>query len=157
MALNELSLLGSLLGEGFFADKVVATLTKEKEVMGPQERTILGRIVSSMKRIERGKEHVDTGRLDSEAVESIGAYYKAMISFQVLLKGIGVVDEQKFRTLLDQINKEIQNSLENNRIDPRRLATTIDFFKAVQRGTLSEASRHWAREVEVLQWPTLVR
>lgn len=156
MAINELSLLGSLLGEGFFADKVVATLTKEKEVMGPQERTIFGRIVSFMKRIEHGKEHVDTGRLDSEAVESIGAYYKAMISFQVLLKGIGV-DEQKFRTLLDQINEEIQNSLENNRIDPRRLATVIDFFKAVQRETLSEASRHWAREVEVLRWPTLVR
>jgi len=155
LALSELSLLGSLLGEGFFADRVVVTLSSEKAI-GSSEREMLNRIVSFMGKIERGKEHVDTGRLSSEAVESIGAYYKAMINFQALLKGMGMMDEKKFQHLLKQIYDEVGNSLENNRIEPARLKTTIDFFKAVQRGTLSETSRHWAKEFEVLRWPTQV-
>jgi len=151
VSLNDLSYMGNLLGEGFFADNVITILGAEKDV-GPKESKILNRITSFMNKIKRGKQQVDTGQLDSEAVESIGAYYKAIITFQALTQKIEVAEDQNFKKLVEQINEEVRISLANNKIEPMKLENTIGFFKAIQRETLIETSRYCTKESEVFSW-----
>lgn len=148
---NEISDLSEVLGEGFFADRVVRTLAKSKHV-GTPEREVLERVLNFTEKIQRGKRQVNTGRLSSDAVESIGAYYRAIVTLQALTRRTEEVTEKKIDELINRMREEVEDTLQRKVIDPSKVKDTCAFFESIQRGTLKEVGEYYRSRIEVLTW-----
>jgi hypothetical protein len=154
MKYNEVSNLSDILEEGFFSDRVVDLLKERRPVDSSGQKTLC-EILAFIEKARSGEEQVNTGKLSSDAVDSIGAYSRAINMIAYLLTAS---DQEKkaLENLLDTIDKEVKTAIENNTIEPKKLGTTFAFFKFVKNQTLREASSYYSRKVEVIQWPSLL-
>jgi len=152
---DEVTDLSGILAEGFFADKVVNILAQRKHA-DPSDTEVLERILSFTEKVEEGQRQVDTGRLSGDAVESIGAYYRAIITLQALMRKTEEVTEEKLDKLIEKMRKEVKNTLRTKEIDPAKVESTRVFFSLIQRGTLKEVGKHYGSRIEVLTWPKRV-
>ena len=148
---HEISTLSDVLGEGFFADRVVRTLAQHKRIT-VSDREVLGRILRFTEKIERGQHQVNTGKLSSDAVESIGAYYRAIVTLQALTTRTEEITEGMLDELIKKMKKEVENALQRREIDPAEVKSTRTFFEFIQRGTLSEVGKYYGSRIEVLTW-----
>lgn len=149
---NEVSKLSDVLGEGFFADRVVRILAQRKPA-DAADKEVLERILGFMKKIRKGQDQVNTGRLSSDAIESISAYHRAITTLQAITRGTEEVTEKKLDKLMEKMRKEVKNVLNRGIIDPSKVKNTRSFFEYIQRGTLSEVGKYYGSRIEVLAWP----
>lgn len=147
----EISDLSSVLGEGFFADKAVRTLAQQKRIT-ESDGEILERILRFTEKIQKGKDQVNTGRLSNDAVESIGAYYRAIVTLQALIKRTEEVKEKKLDELINKIREEVKSAMQRKEIDPSEVKNTRTFFEFIRRSTLSESGKYYGSRVEILTW-----
>ena len=154
MKYNEVSNLSDILEEGFFSDKVV-DLLKEKNALDASSEKILNEILNFVEKARSGEKQVDSGKLGSDAIDSIGAYNRAinMIAYQSISKD---KERKALEEMLNSIEREVKTAIEKRTIDPDNLKTTLAFFKFVKNQTLHEASSYYSRKVEVVQWPSLL-
>jgi len=154
MKYNEVSNLSDILEEGFFSDRVVDLLKEKRPVDTNSEKTLC-EILSFVEKARRGEKQVSTGKLGSDAIDSIGAYSRAinMIAYQPTAEK---KEKKALEELLASIDREVKTSIEKRTIEPSNLKTTLGFFKFVKTQTLREASSYYSRKVEVVQWPSLL-
>jgi hypothetical protein len=145
---TEISDLSEILGEGFFADRVISTLDQHKQ-MSESDREILERILKFIEKIEKGQRQVNTGRLSSDAMESITAYYRAIVALHAITGG---TKEAKLDELISKIKEEVEDTLRKKEIIPSKLRTTHTFFEFIQDATLHEAGNYYGSRVEVFNW-----
>lgn len=124
---TQISDLSEILAEGFFADKVVDALTQHKK-MSEYEKEIFERVLKFIEKVEKGQQQVTTGRLSSDAVESIGAYYRAIVTLQAISKKTEEMTEAKLDELISEIKKEVESALRKKEIVPSELKNTYAFF-----------------------------
>ena len=157
MKYNEILSLSEVVGEGFFADKVVNLLDKRKAI-NKNDEILLGEVLNFVEKAKKGRRQVESGRLGSDALDSIGAYRRAIriIATQSFSEGLQRPAKQAFREMLDGIKLEVQAAIKDKRIDPVSLEKTRDFFEQIRLQTLSEASRYYSKKVEVVSWPSLL-
>lgn len=157
MKYNEIHTLSEVLEEGFFADKVVDLLKARKSIASNDQKT-LQEILSFVKKARKGERQVVSGKLGSDALDSIGAYSRAlsMIAFQSIAEGAMRADRKALEEMLKEIEGEVKNAVERKTVDPNCFRQTLDFFRFVRSQTLSEASKYYARKVEVVSWPSLL-
>jgi len=149
---TEFNEISNLLGEGFFADRVVSILQKPG-IIDSTSNEVLSRVKYFLKKVLEGQEQVKSSSLSSDTVESIDAYQRAMIAFRtVLTKKSEDVTKAKFKELINQMDDEVNSAIENKCIAPDKVETTLDFFKFVSRETLVESSEFFTHRV-VLKWP----
>lgn len=149
---NEISNLSDAIGEGFFADRVVRILAQRKHA-DAADVEVLERILRFTEKIQKGQHQVNTGRLSSDAVESIGAYHRAIVTLQALMRRTEEVTEKKLDELLKSMRKEVEDTLGRRVIVPSKVKKTRTFFESIQRGTLSEVGEYYGSRIEVLKWP----
>ena len=157
MKYNEILNLSEVLGEGFFADKLLGLL-KERKSLGPNDQKLLRGVLNFVKKARKGERQVKSGRLSSDALDSIGAYHRAIsiIAFQSISEGSQRAEKKVFNEILNAIESEVKEAIERQRVDPHYLKQTLTFFEFVRSQTLSEASKYYSRKVEVVSWPSLL-
>ena len=157
MKYNEILSLSEVVGEGFFAGRVV-DLLESRKTMSTNDKELLEEVLSFVEKAKKGKRQVESGRLGSDALDSIGAYRRAIriIAIQSFREGLERSTKQAFQELLDGIKLEVQATIEDKRVDPDSLEKTRDFFKQIRLQTLNEASKYYSRKVEVISWPSLL-
>lgn len=157
MKYNEISDLSDILEEGFFSDKVV-DLVKEKRQWDSDSEKILVEILHFVEKARSGEKQVNSGKLSSDAIDSIGAYSRAinMIAYHSIAQKGRNEERKALEDMLNSIDKEVRRTLERHSIDPNCLKITLQFFEFVKDQTLHEASRYYSRKVEVIQWPSLL-
>ena len=157
MKYNEILNLSEVLGEGFFADKVVALL-KERKSLGPNDQNLLRGILNFVKKAKQGERQVKSGRLSSDALDSIGAYHRAIsiIAFQSIAEVSKKGEKKVLNEILEAIESEVKGAISRRIVDPHDFRQTLTFFEFVRNQTLSEASTYYARKVEVVTWPSLL-
>ena len=154
---NEISNLSDILEEGFFSDKVVDMIKDRRQLDRENEKTLVG-ILEFVEKARSGEKQVNSGRLSSDAIDSIGAYNRAinMIAYQSIAEGQRNVEKKALENMLNSIDEEVKTTIKKHVIDPNNLKVTLQFFKFVKDQTLHEASRYYSRKVEVVQWPSLL-
>ncbi len=157
MKYKEISNLSDILEEGFFSDKVV-DLLKEKRALDSNSEKTFAEILRFVEKVRSGEKQVTSGKLSSDAVDSISAYSRAinMIAYQSIAQGERTAERKALEDMLTSIYQEVKRALEKHIIDPNSLSVTLNFFKFVKDQTLHEASRYYSRKVEVVQWPSLL-
>jgi len=157
MKYNEMLNLSEVVGEGFFADRVVNLLEKRQTLASDDEK-LLREVLNFIAKAKKGKRQVESGRLSSDALDSIGAYHRAIriITIHSIEEGLTRPIRQAFQEMLGQIKSEVQLTIKDKMINPDSIKTTTNFFKLVGQQTSSEASRYYSKKVEVLSWPNLL-
>lgn len=157
MKYNEILNLSEVLGEGFFADKVV-DLIKERKTIRPNDEKLLRGILNFVRKAKKGERQVESGRLSTDALDSIGAYHRAIsiIAFQSLSEGSKKAEKKVFGEILEAIESEVKEAIKRQIVDPHDLKQTLTFFAFVRSQTLSEASTYYSKKVEVVSWPSLL-
>jgi len=157
MKYNGILDLSEVVGEGFFADKVVGLLEKRTSLTDYDQK-LLKDILNFVEKAEKGERQVESGRLGSDALDSIGAYSRAVriIAMQSIEGGLTAPMVQAFREMLAGIKAEVGEAIKSKTTDPNSMKKTHDFFKMIRKQTLSEASKYYSRKVEVLSWPSLL-
>lgn len=149
---SEFTTISNLLGEGFFADKVVDMLKKDKSVNHGDEQTLV-RIQGFLEKVLTGQEQVSSARLSSTTIESIDAYHRAINAFQkALTKKTEEVSKRKFQELIESMKTEISQILDTKQVRTERAKITLNFFKHIRQVTIMESSEYFSNRV-VLQWP----
>lgn len=144
--------ISNLLGEGFFADRVVSLLQKPS-ILDSASEEVLTRVQCFLRKVLEGQEQVGSAHLSSNTIESIDAYQRAIIAFQqALTQKSEDITKAKFKDLINKMNNEVSHALENKRVMPEKVETTLNFFKYVRRETLVESSEYFSQRV-VLKWP----
>ena len=154
MKYSEVSNLSDILEEGFFSDKVV-DLLKEKTELNASSAKTLKEILHFVEKARSGERQVNSGKLGSDAIDSIGAYNRALN----MIAYLSINQEKEKKALEDMLNKideEVKDAIRNGIIDPNNFKTTMEFFKFVKDQTLREGSRYYSRKVEVVPWPSLL-
>jgi hypothetical protein len=147
--------ISNLLGEGFFADRVVSLLQKSGPFDAASEE-VLTRVQCFLGRVLEGQEQIRSARLSSNTIESIDAYQRAIIAFQhALTQKTEDTAKAKFKELINEMNREVSHVLENKCVVPEKVKITLDFFKFVRHETLIESSEYFSHRV-VLKWPKRV-
>jgi len=157
MKYNEILNLSEVLKEGFFADRVVRLLN-ERKLLGSSDEKLLKEILNLIKKARKGEHQVESGKLGSNALDSIGAYHRAIsiIALQSISEGSQKSNKKVFDEMLKTIESEVGRAIERKMVDPPSLKQTLTFFEFIKRQTLSEASRYYSRKVEVVSWPALL-
>ncbi len=143
--------ISNTLEEGFFADRVVKTLNQET-ILGKEEEEILKKVLDYLKRIESGRLHVSTGKLNqsmSTPLKDIEAYQKAIFNLEVTTEN----EEEfwkKFNKKIEEMKEEAEFTLKNKKIEPPKVKNILKFFDIISTETLFEGSRHL--EPEVPEW-----
>lgn len=155
MKYNEISNLSDILEEGFFSDKVVEMM-KDRRQLDPENERILSGILAFVEKARSGEKQVNSGKLSSDAIDSISAYSRAinMIAYQSIAEGNS--GKKALENMLNSIDEEVKTTMKKHVIDPSNLKVTLRFFKFVKDQTLHEASKYYSRKVEVVQWPSLL-
>jgi hypothetical protein len=155
MKFHEITNLSDILEEGFFSDKVVELLKDRRQLDPDNEKTLSG-ILVFIEKARSGEKQVNSGKLSSDAIDSIGAYSRAvnMIAYQSIAEGNG--EKKALENMLNSIDEEVRTTMKRHIIDPNNLKVTLRFFKFVKDQTLHEASKYYSRKVEVVQWPSLL-
>jgi hypothetical protein len=149
---SEFTDITNLLGEGFFADKVVSILEKPG-CINSSGKEVLGRVQSFLEKVLEGQEQVKSSSLSSSTIESIDAYQRAVLIFQqVLMKKSEDITRPKFKELIGKMNKEVSEAMKTECIAPSDVNTTLNFFKYVRRATIVESSEYFSHRV-ALKWP----
>ena len=150
---SEFTNVSNILGEGFFADRVVGLLQRDRNI-GPDDIKILIRVQGFLEKILAGQEQVRSAHLSSSTIESIDAYQRAIIAFrEALTQNNEEAIRSKFKELIDSMTSEITQVLETKQVQKDKVKTTLDFFKYIRHATLIESSAYFRNRV-VLQWPT---
>ena len=157
MKYREILNLSEVLEEGFFADKVV-DLVKERKALGPNDEKILREVLDFVKKAKRGERQVSSGRLSTDALDSIGAYHRAMsiIATRSISESSEKEEKKVFNEILKAIESEVKAAIERRIADPHDLKQTFTFFDSVRSQTLSEGSAYYSKKVEVVSWPSLL-
>ena len=157
MKYNEILNLSDVVGEGFFADRVVELLKERKPLRQKDEKVLKG-VLDFVKKARKGKRQVSSGRLSSDALDSIGAYNRAVniIAFQAIGEGIRKKEKKIFNEMLRTIESEVKEAIKRKSVNPQDLKETLNFFGSVRHQTLSEASKYYSKKVEVVSWPSLL-
>jgi len=143
--------VSNLLGQGFFADRVVRVLSKTGPIDSGDE-AVLKRVKTFLKIILQGQEQVSAERLSHNALETIGAYQKALVIFnKVLLHESEEMTASRFKELMDKLGHEIGEIQESKSV-LAEAKTAKEFFKYIQRQTVDETSEYLGRRA-VLKWP----
>lgn len=142
--------ISSLLGQGFFADKVVDVLHKTGPISANDE-SVLRRVKSFLNTIAEGQKEATAERLSSSTLERIDAYQKALTIFsQAILHSSETMTAAKFQKLMDEMVSEVELILNKKEVTGANI--TLDFFKYVQKQTADETSEY-ITERAVLKWP----
>lgn len=157
MKYNEILNLSEVVGEGFFADRVVDLLEKRQTLASDDEK-ILREVLDFIEKAKKGKRQVESGRLGSDALDTIGAYHRAMriITIHSIEEGLTSPIRKAFQEMLSQIKSEVQLTIRDKTVTPDSLKTTINFFRLIRQQTSSEASRYYSKKVEMFSWPNLL-
>lgn len=136
--------ISNAVGEGFFADRVVTTLGQEKS-LDKENREVLETVLGYIERIECGRNHVSTAKLDkciTSPLKDIEAYHKAIISFSIPIVASGEEIDfiEKFNKKIETMKKEAQDSLKSNKINPTKVKNLLDFFSEIRTESLFEGS-----------------
>jgi hypothetical protein len=144
--------VSNLIGQGFFADKVVRILCKPGPIT-PNDENVLKRVEVFLNKIVDGQKQASSEKLSSTSVETIDAYQKALIIFsQALLQQSEKLTAPKFQELIDRMCAEVEEVLREKEVTPD-VRTTLNFFKYLQRQTADETSDYISKRA-VLKWPT---
>jgi hypothetical protein len=144
--------VSSLLGQGFFADRVVRILCKTGPINASEE-SALKRVRTFLDKILEGQKQVRAEKLSCNAVETIDAYQKALVIFsQAILQESEEMTAARFQEFMDRMSAEVEKILKNKRVTPEA-KTTLEFFKYIQRQTVNETSEYMSKRA-VLKWPT---
>jgi len=144
--------ISNLLGEGFFADRVVSLLQRSGS-LDSIDKQVLIRVKSFFQKILDGQEQVRSARLSSDTIESIDAYQRAIIAFNKALKQKSEdTMKAKFKDLITAMTSEVDSTLENQRVIPEKVKTTLEFFRYIRLETLKESNEYFSSRV-VLKWP----
>jgi hypothetical protein len=150
---SEFTNVSNILGEGFFADRVVGLLQKDRNIESG-DIGILIRVQGFLEKILAGQEQVRSAHLSSNTIESIDAYQRAIIAFRnALTQKNEEASRSKFKELIDSMNNEITRVLETKQVEKDKVKITLDFFKYIRHATLIESSEYFRNRV-ALQWPT---
>jgi hypothetical protein len=143
--------VSNLLGQGFFADRVVRVLSKTGPIDSNDE-TVFKRVRTFLTKILQGQEQVSAERLSHNTLETIDAYQKALVIFnKVLLPESEEMTASRFKELMGRMEHEIEEILERKSV-LAEAKITLEFFKCVQRLTIDETSDYLSRRA-VLKWP----
>jgi hypothetical protein len=143
--------ISSLLGQGFFADKVVQILCKAGPITTKDE-SVLNRVKIFLKNVSEGQKEVRTERLSCESIETIDAYQRALFIFnQVLRNKSEEMTAERFHQLMENMSGEVEQVLKNRKVTSNE-RTTLEFFKLIQRQTIDETSESLG-ERAALKWP----
>jgi len=150
---SEFASISNLLGEGFFADRVVGLLQKDGQISADDEQVLI-RVQGFLEKILVGQEQVTSARLKSIAIESIDAYHRAIVVFQkALTQNTEEATKFKFKELISSMTDEITKTLESKQVRKENVKTTLRFFSYIRYATIKESSEYFRNRV-VLQWPT---
>jgi hypothetical protein len=157
MKYNEILDLSEVLGEGFFADRVVELL-KARKKLNDKDKKLLSRILVFVEKARKGERQVKSGKLSSDAVDSIGAYQRVInsVTCQSIEKGSKKAAQKAFNTMLKNMELEVAEGMGKQTIEPKEFENTVKFFEFVRNQTLSEASKQYLTKVEVAKWPSLL-
>lgn len=146
--------VSNLLGQGFFADRVVKTLSKEGPI-DPSDEAVLKRVKEFIEKITQGQRQVSAERLSNTTLETLDAYQQALIVFSQALRSeepmTKISFESKFDDLTKMMTKEVEQILETKFVK-LEAKTTLLFFKVVQQSTMDDTSEYISRRT-VLRWP----
>lgn len=153
MKYNEILTLSEILNEGFFAARVVRLANSEKPLTD-SDKKLLCDVLSFIKKAKKGERFVESGKLGSNALDSIGAYRRALniITVQSLGAGSRKTEKKALNTMLKSIELEVKCSIEEKTVAPSALKQTLTFFESIKRQTSHEASKYYSRKVEVAPW-----
>lgn len=152
MKYNEILSLSEVLNEGFFATRVVSLTNKEK-TLGSDDEKLLKEVITFIKKAKRGERFVESGKLGSNALDSIGAYRRALNIITVhSIESSQKIDKKAFNDMLKAIESEVETSIEKKSVCPSDLKQTSSFFESIKSQTSSEASRYRSRKVEIFPW-----
>lgn len=141
-----------LIGEGFFAKQVYRLLADEKELDQDGEQ-ILNQAFHFLKDIQEGHRQVTSGDLGENAVRSVEAYNRAMISLSI--QG----EPKDIEGYVKEMLMEIDKTKKLGKIVPEKVKNTSDFFAQVRKAIIRETGRYMVSERDLVTWklaPTLL-
>lgn len=148
----EIMELGRTFKWGFFSDSVVRTIdTYKSSGKIPKNKSkdekLLTKAHDFLEMVEKGEEQVNTGRLQSNAVDSIGAYRRSLSTFIYYHP-----DQEDFKSYIKSIKKSINNMIKSEYVDSQQIELTKRFFIAMSKSTFEETERLLEKRKESPRW-----
>lgn len=136
---------------GFFSDNVVRTLALYKErgrILNNEDRSTqqLAKAYEFLELVEKGKEQVNTGMLQSNAIDSIGAYRRSLSVF------ICDRPDVDFQIYIDNIKNGINRILKSEDVEALQIETIERFFKTISEATLEETEKLLEKNEDLPTW-----
>lgn len=143
--------VSNLLGQGFFADKVIRILTKNDQITTSEEDT-LKRVKKFLGKIIEGQKEVKTEKLNHKSIENIDAYQKALDIFnRMLVQESKEMTAARFTDLMEKMSSELDLVLESKAVSEKS-EVTLKFFKFIQVQTIHQTSDYLQKRA-VMKWP----
>lgn len=144
--------LGRAFEWGFFSDGVVRVMKTYKSSgrvpeENSREKKQLAKAHEFLEMVEKGEEQVDSGVLQNNAVDSIGAYRRSLSAF---CKSHSLPKNEDFKPYFKShivdMKSGIDLMLKSEKIDPSQVESIEGFFRAISLSTLRETEKLMKRE-----------
>lgn len=145
--------LDEALSEGFFADRLVEIIDQERS-LEHEEKDVFERAIRKIGMVLSGLEHVESGQLDSKAVENIHAYSRA-VDFAMFTIGPTPKFRQEFKLALQRMRAELKAALEKGKAVPGDLKETRAFFERMRHATLRTSATYFREGANAPSWLTV--
>ncbi len=143
--------LGRAFKWGFFSDGVVRTIELYPSGEIPKnknkEKKLLTKAHEFLEMVEKGEQQVDTGRLQSNAVDSIGAYRRSLSAFIYHQP-----DNRDFKSYIESMKNSLSGMIKSEYVDPQQIEMIKQFFKVMSVSTFEETERLLEKRKETPKW-----
>jgi hypothetical protein len=139
--------LGEYLESGLLADRTLKILKKSHK-LNDNDRQVIERSLKFINSIIQGRNQVNSGRLQQNAIISVDAYTTTMLAFSQSDSRISPNIEEYLNSVKDEIN----GVLTTNRVIPDNLKNSIQFFKIIKSYSTNQVSNTLYNKKEETEW-----
>jgi hypothetical protein len=142
-----------LISESFFASRIIDIAKKTK--LESEDIKLLKEALKQIDEIKKGQKIVAFEKPDGYSISSITAYRRAINIIPHLEEELGIVDDQPehcISNFLQEIEKEIRETIAAEVVENNSLFKTRLFFKEIRKITLQEGNNAFIDRRQDLPW-----
>lgn len=146
MVFNKLSKLSNYLSNGFLMDDIVSLLKKDKEDLSDEDYNLLTETKKYVKLIKDGFKLFSNGESISNVEESLSAYNSSIKALEI--ESERKFNEEEFKGIIESTEKEIEDILEEKKVEMAKSKIALYFFKSVAKFFLDQGNKIIDKEKE---------
>jgi len=146
MSLSTLIELNSILGHGFLMNKIISLLNSNSHRAKKDELMVLKKAHNYIAMIKDGKKLMIKNVLITNEDQALKAFRTALDGLNTQIKDLTL---ESFKNIIKYSEAEINDSIQNETIEPQKLENALTLFKSIRKFLVEEANNISTKEQEV--------